>query len=397
MEKALKDLLTNPQSWEYTPDWGSPLRLESFQPIAKENDYAHSFQVKFAFAEEDLTAKLHILPREENSVTDLAHLEVNGELLPWKDPYSFTIGSPAAELAQWVAWIFHIDGESRRQRKQMDFEKTQKWADDSIEGMLTRVELGISNYGRLSTNSNNFANSIEFAAWFKKVNPNPQATILVSELKDLAGYCAQEENSRRYLVSTGETVSEAEVFYSIAWATPQTDNAQGMSAVSQGWVLSSSITILFEGAAIQGHQCLDVLPQTHLKPFLASDPKTALTPAETADKTTKNATGPAPKWYVISFAQLPEYAILCPANEACIDLEWDRDGATIAITVTDETKVVVENMADLKHRRNWSRWYSADANLTEAELAAGIAKAETAFYSLMKAEDQVLEKEKDDQ
>lgn len=364
----IHDFFDDPTSWEYQPEWGSPLTFSSFKLLESNEEFVATFEISFAFRNEDVVAQLQILPKDPSENWQ-AKLRINETYQTWQDPHSYLIGTHTTDLSEWVAWIFSVDAESRRDRDLQEYENSQQWGGDSIEGMLNRVDLGISSYGRLSTNSANFSSASQMAQWLNEKSPNPHVEFQVYALTDPQGYSALLWQNRHYIIHRGSNeTTKPKILYSVARAEPTVSNAHGMAAVSQGWVMSSAISVAMDGAQIAAHECLDVLELEHFRPFI-SENKTA-------------------NWYLLQVKGI-ETAILCPAEKACIDLDWDHDGSSLSITVTDEDRVVVDNLATAKHRKHWSKWYSPNTVLQETELAAGIRAAETAFFELMAAEDTI--------
>ncbi|EEH63489.1 hypothetical protein HMPREF0044_1413 [Gleimia coleocanis DSM 15436] len=372
----IQDFLSDPASWEYQSEWGSPLEFDSFQPIDNHESYFASFNLNFAFREKDVSAKLHILHRDASEKW-FGKLEIEGKSQIWQDPHSYLIGAEITEIENWVAWIFSVDAESRRDRALQTYENSQQWGTDSVEGMLARVDLGITTYGRLSTNSANFTDAQSFTNWLNENSPSTHAEFTVYALEKPEEYCQLPWQTRPFIIHRGSIEQpEPKILYSVARAEPTCENGVGMASVSQGWVMSSAISFALDGTQIAAHDCLDVLDLSFLQPFISK-------------------TGAA-AWYILTVKGL-EIGILCPAAGACIDLDWDHDGTSISLTVTDEDRVVVDNIATARHRKKWNKWYNESVEITDAELAKGIVEAETAFFQLMAEEDAVLAKEAEDE
>lgn len=375
----LADLLGDPSSWEYQPEYGSTITLESFQPLETTSKYHAVFAVDFAFRDRDVHARLEVFPQLDAEAGYQAQLLIDGSYQVWQDPHSYLIGTQVTDLENWVAWIFSIDGESRRQRRLSAYEQAQVWGSDSVEGMLSRVDLGISAYDRRSTNSANFASARQLQEWLDSVNPNQYARFTVYPLFDLDAFQAVAQPQRHYIIHRGSVkLSEPKILYSVSFAQPTLENNFGMGPVSSGWVMSSNLTLAYDGASYAAHDSLDVLDLAGFPGVLGSD-----------------LDSPAP-WYVLAVGWL-ELGILCPAAGACIELDWDHDGATVSLTVTDEDRVVVDNMANTRHRKQWSKFYAADVELTESELATALDSAEDALLDLMRAEDEILAAEAEDE
>lgn len=374
-KRQIHTYLKEPKSWEYTPDWGSPIALEKFIIAENSGNYEAVFVIDFMFRDKFSTAQVEISKYEGGHWQ--AQLNINGTYQTWQDPHSYQKGTHTTSIDNWVAWIFAVDGESRRDQALQNYESSQQWGSNTIEGMLARVDLGIASYGRLSTNAANFNNAVEFRNWLNENSPNPNAEFTVHALEKPLEYAEIPWEHRHYIIHRGtKDQTEPKILYSVALATPTPDNAHGMAAVSQGWVMSTSLAIALDGTEIVAHDSLDVLSLPYLQPYLN-------------DKTSGN-------WYVIAIKGL-ELAILCPAKGACIDLDWDHDGSSISVTVTDEDRVVVDNIATARHRKTWSKWYDTSAELAPAELNAGIIQAENALFSLMAEEDAVIAKETADE
>lgn len=375
----LKDLLPNPDSWEYQPEYGSPITLDSFHPVAPDPQFHAVFACDFAFRDRDVHARLEVFPQLDAEAGYQAQLLIDGNYQVWQDPHSYLIGTAVTDLENWVAWVFSVDGESRRQRRLTAHEQAQVWGSDSVEGMLSRVDLGISAYDRRSTNSANFVSARELQAWLDSVNPNQYARFTVYPLFDLEAFQAVAQPQRHFIIHRGSVeLSEPKILYSVSFAQPTLENNFGMGPVSAGWVMSSNLTLAYDGASYAAHDSLDVLDLAGFPGVLGSDLDSS-----------------AP-WYVLAVDSL-ELGILCPAAGACIELDWDHDGATVSLTVTDEDRVVVDNMANTRHRKQWSKFYAADVELTESELATALDFAQGALLDLMRVEDAILAAEAEDE